>query len=96
MLDSLKVPYEEDETLGLKVMIGLCNWDWGIRLLFAHDNFVRYLTERVGVSPNSVLHLKYELVTKAIQNPQQLISNDVMIKLTEYKKGGVFGENVKG
>lgn len=50
MLDSLKVPYEEDETLGLKVMIGLCNWDWGIRLLFAHDNFVRYLTERVGVS----------------------------------------------
>jgi hypothetical protein len=40
--------------------------------------------------------LKYELVTKAIQNPKQLISNEVMLKLTEYKKGGVFGENNKG
>lgn len=47
-------------------MLQLCNWDWGVRLLFVHEACIKYLTERDVVNPNEVCVLKYEIVTKAI------------------------------
>lgn len=52
--------------LGLKLYLQLCNWDWGVRLLFSSERFVKYLTEREAVLENEVLVAKYEIVTKAI------------------------------
>lgn len=69
LLDMMRVPFEEDEILGLKIMKQLCGWDWGVRVLFQNPNFVHYLTERVGVQSNPVLIEKFEIVTKAIQFP---------------------------
>lgn len=69
LLDLMRVPFEEDEIHGLKVFEQLCGWDWGIRLLFTNINLVKYLTERVGVQSSTLLNLKYEIVTKAIQFP---------------------------
>jgi hypothetical protein len=62
--------------------------------MFQHNLWIDWLTSRQQ-STQTVCHLKYDIVTKAVQNPQsdQLISDEVMLKLTEYKQGGVYGEN---
>lgn len=66
LLEHAKVPVEAEEVQCLKVMLALCSWDWGIRVLCAHDGFIQYLTERDQVNPNEVMVLKYEIVKKAI------------------------------
>ena len=36
LLELMRVPFEGDEVLGLKIVVGLCSWDWGVRVLFSH------------------------------------------------------------
>jgi hypothetical protein len=72
ILDATLVPYEADEVAGLQIMLEMCNWDWGIRVLFAHEKALHYLTTHQPCA-NEVAIKKYEIVTKAIQVGTNLI-----------------------
>jgi hypothetical protein len=91
LLEATLVPYETDELAGLEVMLQMCNWDWGTRVLFAHEKAVVYLTTHQPCS-NEVAIKRHEVVTKAIQSGVNLILPETMILLTTYKQAGVHGE----
>lgn len=65
ILDATLVPYEVDEIAGLNVMLQLCNWEWGARVLFSHEKAVKYLSTHAPCS-NEVAIKKYDVVTKAV------------------------------
>ena len=93
IVECMKTPFDNEETLGLKVCLALCSWDWGVRLLFAHQAFTKYLLDRVSTDSNTVCLLKFDIVSAAIQFPQKqkLIADDVMLLLTEFHKQGAYG-----
>lgn len=91
LIEFTLVPYESDEILGLEVMLQLCNWEWGSRVLFVHEKAIKYLTTH-EVSSNEVAIKKYEIVSKAIQSCSAWIKPEIMLLLTAYKQDGVYGE----
>lgn len=81
LLDATLVPYESDEIAGLEVMLQLCNWDWGARVLFSHEKAVKYLTTHTPCS-NEIAIKKYEVVSRAVQLCAAWIQPEIMIQLT--------------
>jgi hypothetical protein len=91
LIDATLVPYETDEIVGLNVMLQLCNWEWGARVLFSHERAVKYLTTHSPCS-NDVAYKKYDVVSKAIQLCAAWIQPETMLLFTAYKQDGVHGE----
>lgn len=91
LLDFTLVPYENDEIAGLNVMFQLCNWEWGTRVLFTHEQAVKYLTTHAPCS-NEVAIKKFEIATKAVLQCSAWIQPEIMLLLTSYKQDGVYGE----
>ena len=36
LIDQTDVPYENEERIGVEIMINLCSWEWGCKALFSN------------------------------------------------------------
>ena len=84
VLENTNLPYEAEEQAGLNLMIALCGWPFGVRLLLANEKTLKYMLER-KLQAYDILLKKFELVSTALQTGSGVVDQITLMKLTEFK-----------
>ncbi len=61
------VPFADQETLGLKVISRLINWEWGMKAFYANSMAVGYILNRAPKGYD-ILQRKYKIIQQTLQS----------------------------